>query len=75
MTQENDVAVQIHGFEDVPRNHEPSLIKAVANQPTVVSIECNNDFQLYKEVPKNSQPNWFHFSIITMKMLIYNTII
>ncbi|KAI3699746.1 hypothetical protein L2E82_44242 [Cichorium intybus] len=46
--KENDVAVKIRGYEQVPFNHEQSLMAAVANQPIEVSIECEEPFMLYK---------------------------
>jgi hypothetical protein len=42
-------AVSIDGFEDVPRNDEMSLQKAVAHQPVAVAIEAGGrEFQLYE---------------------------
>ncbi|KAJ1273409.1 hypothetical protein BS78_06G278000 [Paspalum vaginatum] len=41
--------VSIDGFEDVPRNDEKSLQKAVAHQPVTVAIEASRlEFQLYE---------------------------
>ncbi|WVZ87624.1 hypothetical protein U9M48_034233 [Paspalum notatum var. saurae] len=41
--------VSIDGFEDVPRNDEKSLQKAVAHQPVTVAIEAGaREFQLYE---------------------------
>ncbi|CAL5014244.1 unnamed protein product [Urochloa decumbens] len=41
--------VSIDGFEDVPRNDEKSLQKAVAHQPVTVAIEAGGrEFQLYE---------------------------
>ncbi|KAG2552792.1 hypothetical protein PVAP13_9KG484800 [Panicum virgatum] len=41
--------VSIDGFEDVPRNDEKSLQKAVAHQPVAVAIEAGGrEFQLYE---------------------------
>ncbi|TVU16502.1 hypothetical protein EJB05_40070 [Eragrostis curvula] len=41
--------VSIDGFEDVPRNDEMSLLKAVAHQPVTVAIEAGGrEFQLYE---------------------------
>ncbi|CAI9263483.1 unnamed protein product [Lactuca saligna] len=47
--KENDMVVEIHGYEQVPFNHEQSLMAAVANQPIQVSIECDEPLVLYKE--------------------------
>ncbi|WOL01349.1 hypothetical protein Cni_G10065 [Canna indica] len=42
--------VAIDGHEDVPRNNEEALLKAVANQPISVAIEAaGTDFQFYSE--------------------------
>ncbi|RCV15130.1 hypothetical protein SETIT_3G033000v2 [Setaria italica] len=42
-------AVSIDGFENVPRNDERSLQKAVAHQPVAVAIEAGGrEFQLYE---------------------------
>ncbi|KAK9734039.1 hypothetical protein RND81_04G110500 [Saponaria officinalis] len=50
MTKVNAPAVSIDGHENVPQNDEGALLKAVANQPVVVSIDSNNqDYQLYSE--------------------------
>ncbi|XP_010466086.1 PREDICTED: probable cysteine protease RDL2 [Camelina sativa] len=43
------VVVTIDGYEDVPRDDEKSLQKAVAHQPVSVAIEASSQaFQLYK---------------------------
>lgn len=43
--------VTIDGYEDVPRDDEKSLKKAVAHQPVSVAIEASGrEFQLYKSV-------------------------
>ncbi|KAG9456655.1 hypothetical protein H6P81_001163 [Aristolochia fimbriata] len=40
--------VTISGYEDVPENHEESLLKALAHQPLSVAIEASGrDFQFY----------------------------
>ena len=45
--------MSIDGFEDVPRNDEKSLQKAVAHQPVSVAIAAGGrEFQLYKSVNK-----------------------
>jgi hypothetical protein len=47
--------VSIDGFEDVPRNDEKSLQKAVAHQPVAVAIEAGGrEFQLYESVSQLS---------------------
>ncbi|XP_059647353.1 cysteine protease XCP1 [Cornus florida] len=47
--QKEDVEmVTISGYEDVPRNDEKSLLKALAHQPISVAIEASGrDFQFY----------------------------
>uniref|UniRef100_A0A0D9VAU3 Uncharacterized protein n=1 Tax=Leersia perrieri TaxID=77586 RepID=A0A0D9VAU3_9ORYZ len=41
-------AVTISGYEDVPRNNEQALIKALAHQPVSVAIEASGrNFQFY----------------------------
>lgn len=43
--------VSIDGHEDVPKNNEKALMKAVANQPVSVAIDAGEqDFQFYSEV-------------------------
>ncbi|CAL9110768.1 unnamed protein product [Musa textilis] len=42
-------AVTISGYEDVPRNSEESLMKALAHQPVSVAVEAlGRDFQFYR---------------------------
>ncbi|KAL9235591.1 hypothetical protein vseg_010337 [Gypsophila vaccaria] len=42
--------VSIDGHENVPQNDESALLKAVINQPVVVTIDANSqDYQLYSE--------------------------
>jgi Papain family cysteine protease len=49
--QEKSQVVTIDGYQDVPRNNEDALLKAVANQPISVAIEASSyDFQFYSEV-------------------------
>jgi len=49
--QKNAKVVSIDGYEDVPKNDEKSLQKAVAHQPVSVAIEAGGrEFQLYKSV-------------------------
>jgi hypothetical protein len=49
--QRNAKVVSIDGYEDVPKNDEKSLQKAVAHQPVSVAIEAGGrEFQLYKSV-------------------------
>nr|BAC75924.1 cysteine protease-2 [Helianthus annuus] len=46
----NSPVVSIDGHEDVPKNDEQSLMKAVANQPVAVAIDAgSSDFQFYSE--------------------------
>lgn len=43
--------VTINGHEDVPKDDEDALMKAVANQPVSVAIEASGRaFQFYSEV-------------------------
>ncbi|KAL6902183.1 hypothetical protein ACP4OV_005059 [Aristida adscensionis] len=49
LTKKRRRVVSIHGFEDVPRNDERSLQKAIAHQPVAVAIEAGGrEFQLYE---------------------------
>ncbi|CAO2162505.1 unnamed protein product [Urochloa humidicola] len=51
INRKNAKVVSIDGFEDVPKNDEKSLQKAVAHQPVSVAIEAGGrEFQLYKSV-------------------------
>ncbi|KAF9590291.1 hypothetical protein IFM89_032299 [Coptis chinensis] len=46
--EEASHAAEISGHEDVPRNSEVALLKAVANQPIAVAIDAGGpDFQFY----------------------------
>lgn len=46
--------VSIDGHEDVPKNNEKALMKAVAHQPVAVAIDAGgSDFQFYSEVIHN----------------------
>ncbi|KAF9606697.1 hypothetical protein IFM89_027741 [Coptis chinensis] len=46
--EETSHATEISGHEDVPRNSEVALLKAVANQPIAVVIDAGGfDFQFY----------------------------
>ncbi|XP_011086004.1 senescence-specific cysteine protease SAG39-like [Sesamum indicum] len=46
--KESSSAAKITGYEDVPANSEPALLKAVANQPVSVAIDASgSDFQFY----------------------------
>ncbi|XP_010442505.1 PREDICTED: KDEL-tailed cysteine endopeptidase CEP1 [Camelina sativa] len=48
--KENAPVVSIDGHEDVPKNSEDDLMKAVANQPVSVAIDAGgSDFQFYSE--------------------------
>ncbi|KAK9054554.1 hypothetical protein SSX86_025632 [Deinandra increscens subsp. villosa] len=48
--KENAAVVSIDGHEDVPKNDEGSLMKAVAHQPVAVAIDAGGeDFQFYSE--------------------------
>ncbi|XP_010536661.1 PREDICTED: KDEL-tailed cysteine endopeptidase CEP1 [Tarenaya hassleriana] len=48
--KENAPAVSIDGHEDVPKNNEDALMKAVAHQPVSVAIDAgSSDFQFYSE--------------------------
>lgn len=58
----NTRVVTIDGYEDVPRDDEKSLKKAVAHQPVSVAIEASSQaFQLYKSVNFQSlkKLDWF----------------
>lgn len=48
--QENEPAVSIDGYENVPENNETALLLAAANQPVSVAVEAGVDMQLYSEV-------------------------
>ncbi|CAO1943638.1 unnamed protein product [Urochloa humidicola] len=49
LNRKNAKIVSIDGYEDVPKNDEKSLQKAVAHQPVSVAIEAGGrEFQLYK---------------------------
>lgn len=49
--QKNARVVSIDSYEDVPKNDEQALKKAVAHQPVSVAIEAGGRaFQLYKSV-------------------------
>lgn len=49
-TQVSSNVVSISGYEDVPKDDERSLMKAVAKQPVSVAIEASSrDFQLYTD--------------------------
>lgn len=55
--------VSIDGHEDVPKNNEQALMKAVANQPVAVAIDAGEqDFQFYKDV--NPKQNYLNIYII-----------
>jgi xylem cysteine proteinase len=44
-----DDAITISGYEDVPRNNEQALLKALAHQPLSVAIEASGrNFQFYR---------------------------
>ncbi|CAO2209613.1 unnamed protein product [Urochloa humidicola] len=46
--EEEVVVVTISGYEDVPRNNEQALLKALAHQPVSVAIEASGrSFQFY----------------------------
>ncbi|WCJ32676.1 Cysteine proteinases superfamily protein [Euphorbia peplus] len=46
--EEANHAAKITGYEDVPANSEPALMKAVANQPISVAIDASgSEFQFY----------------------------
>ncbi|KAI3759449.1 hypothetical protein L6452_07280 [Arctium lappa] len=48
--KENAPVVSIDGHEDVPKNNEKALMKAVAHQPVSVAIDAGDpDFQFYSE--------------------------
>ncbi|KAG5392795.1 hypothetical protein IGI04_022758 [Brassica rapa subsp. trilocularis] len=51
-TQKDDSEmVTISGHQDVPRNDETSLLKALAHQPLSVAIDASSrEFQFYKGV-------------------------
>lgn len=50
----NAPVVSIDGHEDVPKNNEKALMKAVAHQPVAVAIDAGEqDFQFYSEVKTN----------------------
>lgn len=49
--QRNSPVVKIDGFENVPKNDETALLKAVANQPVSIAIDAGGlNFQFYSEV-------------------------
>ncbi|KAI4336680.1 hypothetical protein L6164_015176 [Bauhinia variegata] len=48
MRKDESEVVTISGYHDVPANNEPSLLKALSNQPLSVAIEASGrDFQFY----------------------------
>ncbi|XP_057415157.1 vignain-like [Lotus japonicus] len=47
--KENEPAVSIDGYENVPENNETALLLAAANQPVSVAVEAGVDMQLYSE--------------------------
>lgn len=48
--------VTITGYEDVPRNNEQALLKALAHQPVSVAIEASGrNFQFYSGVSTDRQ--------------------
>lgn len=50
--------MSIDGYEDVPKNSEKSLQKAVAHQPVSVAIAAGGrEFQLYKSVNAPAAPS------------------
>nr|AAC35211.1 cysteine proteinase [Hemerocallis hybrid cultivar] len=49
-SEANSAVVTIDGYQDVPRNNEAALMKAVANQPVSVAIEASGyAFQFYSQ--------------------------
>ncbi|KAJ0974530.1 hypothetical protein J5N97_016495 [Dioscorea zingiberensis] len=47
VTEAASHAAAIKGYEDVPKNSEDALLKAVANQPVSVAVDASGIFQLY----------------------------
>lgn len=53
--QVNAKVVKINGYENVPKNKEKALKKAVASQVVSAGISTGSiDFQLYKSVSSSS---------------------
>ncbi|KAL7607704.1 vignain [Lactuca sativa] len=50
ISKRNSPVVKIDGFENVPKNDETALLKAVANQPVSIAIDAGGlNFQFYSE--------------------------
>lgn len=45
----NKIAASITGYENVPKNNESALLKAVAHQPVSVSVDASRGFQFYEK--------------------------
>lgn len=55
MWQEKDIAVEVHGYENMPSpGIEEDMYKVIANQPLACCMEWNENVSAYKEVTKNS---------------------
>jgi len=67
----NTRVVTIDGYEDVPRDDEKSLKKAVAHQPVSVAIEASSQaFQLYKSVIFNHLKSLID-SLFLIRLLVF----
>lgn len=71
--QEKIGVVTISGYQDVPENHEDSLLKALAHQPLSVAIDASGrDFQFYSGVSSQTLSAVFLYSILSLSSTHYH---